>query len=373
MFGTFRMAMAIGVVLSHMGVPILGIHTGIVGVVCFFMVSGFAMSGLIAASFPRLPQDVPAFYINRIIRLAPQYYFYLAIAAFTVLVLDWRESSAQSGVPDLVNIGANLLVIPISLWMFNGSIATLILNMPTWSLGLELTFYLTLPWLLHSRRTLWCAACLAMVVWTLSTQAIIHPDYYAYRLLPGTLVFFLIGVSLQRKDWWLFVSLVGFFLLSAIWLWLVGKIWTQFNAHLLVGAALGCIAMPILSRLSRNALDERIGAASYGCFLAHWIFVTALKDHYGELWAVTTAIGGSVLCGWLSWRLIEAPTIRFRRMMGMRPVERGVTGISPGSSSPGHERHCRSLRTMQDGEMKTAEECLPDRPVTMHQSKDHLT
>lgn len=318
MFGSFRLLLAIGVVLSHMGVSVGGVNTGIVGVVCFFMVSGFAMSGLVSSSYARMPEDIPGFYLDRFVRLAPQYYFYLAICAFTVLVLGWRETGAQSGGPDATSIMANLTVVPLAFWMFNGSIGTFMLNIPTWSLGTEVCFYIILPFLLFNRVILWGAAAIGAATWAISTHGLIHPDFYAYRLLPGTLVFFLVGVALQRGDWKLYAALVAFFMGSAISLQLGHKIWLQFNVQLLIGATVGCIAVPILGALGRNRLDDRIGAASYGCFLAHWIFVTALKQHYGEPWAVLTAIVGSVLCGWASYKWIEAPTVRFRHEIRRR-------------------------------------------------------
>lgn len=76
MFGTFRMFLALNVVVGHMGGSYFGIiMPGIAAVVCFFMISGYAMSGLIQGSYPRLPEDVGHFYLDRILRLGPQYYF----------------------------------------------------------------------------------------------------------------------------------------------------------------------------------------------------------------------------------------------------------------------------------------------------------
>lgn len=322
MFGTYRLILAAGVVLAHMGVSVWGIHTGIVGVVCFYMVSGYAMTGLIRSAYPKPTRDAPAFYLDRLIRLGPQYYFYIAICAFTVLVLNWRESPAQDGSPDALNIFANLTIIPLAFWMYSDSIRHLGLNMPTWSLGLEFLFYLLLPWLLWDRRTLWAAAGVAAIVWTLATQGVINPDYYAYRMLPGTLVFFLVGVAVQRRDWWLFGLLATFFLASYGALAAVGKIWLMFNAHLLVGAALGCVTVPLLAMLRRNRFDDLLGGVSYGTYLAHWIFVTVLKHHYGQAWAVSVAILGSMACGWLTYRFVEVPTIRYRRALRSRKLAR---------------------------------------------------
>ena len=330
MFGTFRMALALGVAWAHMGGHINGVNTGVTGVVCFFMVSGYAMSALIADSFPRL-SDAPRFYVDRFLRLAPQYYFYLAICAFTVLVIGWRETPSQEGAPDAVNVMANVTIIPLTFWMFNKSIGSLILNIPSWSVGLEMCFYLVLPWLLRDRRDIRYAAALGAGVFALATHgAIPHPspfwhgiiaDCFSYRLLPGTLVFFLAGVALQRKDWLLFFSLAAFLEADALSLWLAGKISFAVNMHLLAGAAVGFVMVPLLALLPRNAIDEKIGAASYGAYLSHWIFTSALQHHRGEAWATAVVLLGAIASGWASYRWIEAPTVRLRKAMRARAGE----------------------------------------------------
>ncbi|MGC2781403.1 MAG: acyltransferase [Bradyrhizobium sp.] len=318
MFGTFRLLLAMAVVMAHMGAGLYEIHVGIVAVVCFYMISGYAMTALIESAYQNVPTDVVKFYADRFMRLAPQYYFYLAVCAFTVLALDWRETIAQVGAPNVVNVFANITIVPLTFFMFDDSIGSLMLNMPTWTIGLEMCFYLILPWLLPSRTALWVATMIGAAVWAISTHGLIHPDFYSYRLLPGTLVFFVVGVAVQRRDWPLFAALVLFFVLDAASLYLVGKLTFVWNASLLIGAALGCVTIPLLARLPRNRLDEQIGAGSYGCYLAHWIFVTALTAHRGEPWAIALGTIGSAAAGWATYVIVEAPTVRFRRELRRR-------------------------------------------------------
>lgn len=327
MFGTLRLILAIGVILSHIGVHPFGLNVGVSSVVGFFMISGYAMSGLISTAFPRL-SDVPAFYADRALRLAPQYYLYLLVCIVALMTLDWHAPDFQSGRPDFVNVAANLTVLPLTFWMFSDSIHSLLINTPTWSLGLELCFYVVLPFFLTGRAALWLAALVGAVVWTLATQAVIHPDYYGYRLLPGVLVFFLYGVALQRKDWLLAGALILFFAGSAAVLWIGGKFWLVFNASMLVGAAFACLALPILALFRRRSADEYLGAISYGAYLAHWPFVMALYAYSGQAWAVTMTVASAVLCGWASYHFVEAPTVRYRRARRDRSVP-SATAAAP--------------------------------------------
>lgn len=315
MFGTFRMFLALNVVVGHMGGSYFGIiMPGIAAVVCFFMISGYAMSGLIQVSYPRLPEDVGHFYLDRILRLGPQYYFYLAVAVFIVFVVGWRSSvCCQSGPVNFVNIFANITVIPLDFWMFSTSIDHFQLNVPAWTIGLELCFYIALPWLLYNRVSVWCSAIIGSIVWGLATHGVIDPDYFAYRLLPGTLVFFLVGVAAQRRDWPLFWCLCLFFLADAWSLSRAGVFGIGFNPHLLAGAAVGCLIVPLLSKLPRNRLDESIGAASYGCYLAHWTLVVAFENYIGETWAMIGVAALAAACGFASHQLIEKPVVQLRR------------------------------------------------------------
>lgn len=327
MFGAFRLLLAIGVVYSHIGKSIFGVNAGVASVICFFMISGYTMTGLVDSVYSK-PKDLAAFYADRFVRLAPQYYAYTAICCFTVLVLGWREGTLQSGSPDPVNIFACLTVIPLCFYMYSESIGHLLFNVPTWSLGLEASFYLVLPMMLWKKVTLYCGATLGAIVWTLSTQGVINPDYYSYRLLPGALVFFLVGVAIQRRDWLLYAVLVTYFLGNGVALLAADKVHLMFNLSYIVGAAVGCLATPILALCRRSRIDDLLGSASYGTYLAHWIFVTALQHHSGQPWAICTAIAGSVLCGCASFMLIEKPTLAYRRALRCRKAAQHPVPIS---------------------------------------------
>ena len=309
------MMLAVGVMLAHMGVHFSGVNTGVAAVVCFFMVSGYVMSALISGSFPSL-KDAPRFFADRFLRIAPQYYFYLAICAFTVLVVGWKETSSQDGPIDTLNIAANLTVLPLIFFSLNASIGSFILNLPAWSIGLELAFYAILPFVLTDSRILRMTAAGAAVVWALATHGAIDPELHSYRILPGALVFFLAGVAIQRRDAWLFIGLALFFAADAASLWVLGSFEGWLVKSLFAGVALGLVAVPILSLLPRNAIDEKIGAASYGAYLSHWIFVTTpLHLHRGEAWATAAVVLGAVVSGWASYRWVEAPTVRLRKTM----------------------------------------------------------
>jgi len=81
MFGTLRFFLALTVVAYHIGYHPMGLYIGVSAVMVFYMVSGYVMSALYTNRFVTV-KNARYFYMERIIRIAPQYYFYLSIAFF---------------------------------------------------------------------------------------------------------------------------------------------------------------------------------------------------------------------------------------------------------------------------------------------------
>lgn len=303
MFGTFRLFLASAVVVAHMKANAFGLYWGVTAVVCFYAVSGYAMAALIESAYPTL-RRAPAFYLDRFTRLAPQYYFYMAAFAVLVLGFGYSMRTAPAG-PNPLGVFADLLILPMALFPYG------VWNPPLWTIGLELLFYLLLPLMLINRATLYVTAVIAALAWIAATQAGDHAG--AYRMLPGPLVFFLIGVAVQRGERALFAALVLMFVVDGIAIAVAGKL--PDLTELFLGAAVACAAVPLLAGLRRSALDDALGNASYGCYLAHWGFVMVFEQHWGEPAFVIAAVLGSIACGWLTYRLVEKPTIPWRRSL----------------------------------------------------------
>ena len=312
MFGTFRLLLATAVVLFHMGVHAHGLYPGIAAVICFLMISGYAMSGLVGASFPGA-HDAPRFYLDRALRLLPQYEFYVALGAFAMFGLGWHYGQEQDGPVSWAGALANLTLLPLGFYMFSDAISHFMIVPQAWSLGLEAGFYLILPWLLRARWTMWGALTAAAVVFSLATRGALDPDIYGYRLLPAPLLWFIAGIALQRRQWRLYSCICLFTVASIAALLWVGRVWAGFNAPILLGAVIGLAVMPLLAGLRRRGWDDWCGNISYGVYLSHYIFVARLHARMDEPWAVATVVAASLVAGWASWRLVEVPVARLRR------------------------------------------------------------
>jgi len=311
MFGTFRLFLSCAVIVFHMGINAGGLFPGVAAVICFLMVSGYAMSGLREKAFSRLI-DAPFFYADRALRLVPQYWFYVLVSVSTIYLLGWHFPGYQDGALSLRALVCNLLLPPFGSFLDPVTFGHATWIPQAWSLGIEIMFYLLLPLLLASRWIMAVALVYAAWVFARATHGILNPDLDAYRIMPAPLLWLLAGAALQRRDWPMFGSIALFAAGLFTSLEIAGKARMAMNAPLFLGVAIGFAIMPLLARLPRRRWDDQLGNASYGAFLAHYVFVAAFRTHLGDPHYVAIAVAASIACGALSYVLIEMPAVRLR-------------------------------------------------------------
>ncbi len=161
-----------------------------IAVVGFYLISGYVMAALMRRHYAGSAHAL-AFYQDRAWRLLPQYFLY---AGLTLLWLWLSQAqtpflSRSPTLPDLLN---NLLVLPLNYYMFNASDQFTLIP-PAWSLGAEMQFYLLAPFLLLWPRRLYGVGLLGLTVYLAALAGLINSDWFGYRLLPGVLLFFLLG------------------------------------------------------------------------------------------------------------------------------------------------------------------------------------
>ena len=170
--GKLRLVLALLVVFSHIKLEYftnLGWEPGSIGrynsgsvaVVNFFAISGFVMAALWEKYFEpgregnRL-KKIGIFYVDRLVRLFPQFFFYSVVALFFIQVLNIQSSNWEN--IDLGVLIHNLTMLPLGFNMFLNSRTVLIPQ--AWSLGLELTFWIAQPFLVRISITAWRVFCI---------------------------------------------------------------------------------------------------------------------------------------------------------------------------------------------------------------------
>jgi peptidoglycan/LPS O-acetylase OafA/YrhL len=192
--GAFRLLLAVLVAVSHMGVTVAGLNPGVVAVISFLIISGFVMTSLIERNYSSTGK-IASFYLDRALRLYPPFLFYFIASCIVVHVL--MPGSAPDLELTVPRVAASLSMVPLGFYMFG--VSSLWILPPAWSLGLEMCFYLVIPFLLVFK---WRGAAFALSVgvFVLACFGYINTDYYGYRLLPGVLFMFLCGSYLYKAN-----------------------------------------------------------------------------------------------------------------------------------------------------------------------------
>lgn len=314
--GTYRYILAVLVLLSHAEGKLSGLSPGVFAVISFYLISGYVMTLLIAKHYED-PRRIGAFYLDRCLRLFPQFIFYSVITlALAATVTFWSRWLATCTGTDYV---LNFLMLPIGYYKIFGNQCFIIPQ--AWSLGLELTFYLVIPFVLLAQASAKWLASLSFVIFLAAYVGVLDTDLFGYRLLPGTLFMFLSGAAIAKPAlfwrgqllfFWslcalMFVGLFAFPSLMAL----------KHNGEVLLGFLVGLPALAILSRLRFSDFDEFAGNLSYGVFLNHFVFVYVFRafgynKEYG-LVDYVILIGLSTFAAILSYYLVERPALLMRR------------------------------------------------------------
>lgn len=287
---------------------------GVVGVVVFFTLSGYLITGVLARELEAKGRvDFKRFYLRRARRLLPALIALVVIFAVVTLVFDplGERDKLVRTVLVLVTFTGNLPISGVSPAAFHG-----------WTLATEEQFYLLWPallafaWVRNRTGAVLVvtalgalAACTATLIW-------LWPNAdNAYALPTSWFVCFVIGAATRLKltsapRWAVPIALVGLAVLSVIPL--RGNVLT----YLVAGPAIaGCTAVLLLvwSKWEQVATPIRplvaLGVLSYGAYLWNYPLTLWLRPELGAaagpLAAVLTVVAAA-----LSWRYVEEPVMR---------------------------------------------------------------
>src|SRR5215470_13199758 len=172
MLGGFRILLAIVVVLYHVGYHPFSLQIGISAVVAFYMVSGYAMSALWRRWYA--DGQVAAFYLDRVLRLYPQYIAFCGVSAFLIFGLGIKVGSFQAGEPSWITAMAHVTIVPLSFGAVFAAISGFMLIPQAWSLGTEMMFYLIFPFV-QSRAAMTSALLVSLTIFVAASTGGINP------------------------------------------------------------------------------------------------------------------------------------------------------------------------------------------------------
>lgn len=308
---------AIGLVMLRHALPDQFAGAGVVGVVMFFALSGYLITGLLLGELEETGRvDFRRFYLRRARRLVPAMLFLVAGVIAVTLTLNPIGDRGQLG-----KTVAVALTWTGNLPFGHASEATFHL----WTLATEEQFYLLWPAILAFAfargkvRTAFlvvgaaCAVgCLATLVWLWEA-----PDL-AYSLPTSWALCFVIGAAtrvyrdhVNPPAWAVPAALTALAVQSVIPL--RGTAFT----YLAGGPAIALLTGVLLlswrtwTELTAPALKALawLGTVSYGAYLWNYPLTIWLRP-YLDAWAGVAALAGTLVVAAVSWHGIERPTRR---------------------------------------------------------------
>ena len=344
-----RAIAVVAVLLYHAGVN--WIPGGFLGVDLFFVISGYVITRLLLDSIEESSAlDLRAFYAARLRRLFPS--LLLMMASTTIIVAIWAPDAAKRFFQDIpyVLTGSNNWHLVANHQDYFAAIGRPPLLQHTWSLAVELQFYLIWPIILLgilkyfgkkniARGALSIATIsgLALFIFSLnvdsaSSSRISHiyfgSDTHSLGLFLGAALAvswvpqnLSKNISQRAQDFVDFIGVIGLLGLLSTFLFIDESNATLYRIAFPLAAIFGCFTLTSLVHpASRFAplISKKpllwIGQRSYGIYLWHWVIFQIIRpgiDLAGDVWAIN-AVRILIVLGLadISLRYVEIPIRR---------------------------------------------------------------
>jgi peptidoglycan/LPS O-acetylase OafA/YrhL len=354
--GLIRFFLALSVVIYHAG-GLWGfkfIH-GNLAVRCFFVISGFYMALILGHKYALDRGGVFKFYKNRILRLVPAYWAFLAIhliASFAIegyrlsahypnqTFWNWMAhaplvDSAFIALSQLFMVGHDLaffmgiepasgaLYFTSNVWAQPIQGEKLFFNPAVWSVAVEIWFYLLAPFLARFRwKTLLAIFGASMGLRLVVHEMGLNDDQWNYRFFPTELNLFVLGMLVNHvyfrfKDSftkWQGWTALTLFLATVIGSEFLPMSFTEQNFFFPVLTAL---CLPFVFALTKNdAKDRFIGEFSYPLYLCGTVVFASVSlfDWGGDQEKHLAIIFFSICASVAMNLLVERPVERFRQV-----------------------------------------------------------
>ncbi len=319
-------------------------YMGMFGVDIFFVISGFLITGLLLEDFNKRKIDLGKFYLRRIFKIFPQYYFVVGVS---LLLLAFIPPFTIDGIEQIKSHKA-VSSFDALVFIQNLTDKCQPILAHLWSVAIEIQFYIFFPLMLFLlclinkdgffRRKILIAFCVGLILIANFFRFYLSSHNFGFNI---QVTFFradglLFGVLLKLIEQPLFslsqkmrLSLSWMSLFSGLCLysWLMYKNYNLFTfwptlglaylapGCLILSALLGC--QPLNRFLEVNVL-RWIGKNSYGIYLWHYILIFLFAKNVYLLGVLPTAILYvlfSILIGFLSTITIEKYFLNLRKML----------------------------------------------------------
>lgn len=278
MFGTFRLILALVVVVGHLRGPW---WIGTYAVFGFYTLSGYLMCLVMNERYGYTSGGIRAFFCNRILRIYPPYW---TAALLTLALSLWIDEGTIS------QFKSHLLPpVEAGEWLVNVFIFGLTMDVehrlvpPAWALYVELVYYTLIGLFLgRNARTVkvWFVCSLLYHLYLAVSGQPWRERYFplAAASLPfsigGLFYFCRAGLAnlVRRPNMWLLPAVAAYLAnyLAALYLGKGLSVFFFYLSLVLTAAIIVLLMQPLSWPVSMQALDRFCGDLSYPIYLSHW-------------------------------------------------------------------------------------------------------
>lgn len=311
-------------------------HLGFLGVNFFFIISGFLITYLLLIEKEKLLKiNIKSFYMRRILRIWPLYYFIILLSLFVLPYIPIFNIPNQ-----MFEYNSKTLLLSILAFVFFlPNILIIFKSIPycsqTWSIGTEEQFYIIWPHIINRVKNINCFFVLLIVAYSFFTHLInkrFLDEVYGINILRGFISHFqlnnlVIGALFANLFYHKKISCFiknYIFILSVILLLII--IFFDYNfilkdftiSILFIFILLNLIANKSYQNLLENKVFFFLGKISYGLYMLHHVaIVLVIKvlfklNMYQNVFAYTISILITIIFATLSYYYLEMPFLKMK-------------------------------------------------------------
>lgn len=304
MFGYLRLALALLVVLSHVGIGLGGKNLGVFAVVIFYILAGLVTSKIFIVFAPE--QDKIRYFIkDRFLRIYPAYFLALLLTIIFFSLTLYLEPHFG-----LKNLILNALIVPLNYFywidvsMFKAPTGLNFLIPQGWSLGAELQAYALLVLAIYFKRTGLFLALVSLGIFILANSGFLNGDVYGYRLVLGVFFIFYSGFAIYEKRYdELVIMVMGVSVL--LFYSAVNGDFGYFSLETSVGYILGVLLVALHEKYKpKIKFNELMGSLSYSVFISHFLFIWISEYFFGSVYLLFVLLG-SLCFGLINYFIVE--------------------------------------------------------------------
>lgn len=315
---------------------------GFLGVDLFFVLSGFLITFLLLKEKQKFSNiNFKSFYLRRILRIWPLYYFIIILSLFVLPEISFFN------IPNFnsnFNSNFELLKIILLFLLLLPNVLIFIKDIPfvaqSWSIGTEEQFYLVWPLIVNRLTNFKRGFVLIIIVyWVLycfinlsflddvrffnlfrNYYALFKVDVLSIGALSATLLFYKDKLLLKICNLTVFVFCCSSLLFYCFFLPNVFLIERMSYAMLFAIIILNLVNNPKLKNLLENKVFNYLGQISYGIYMYHQIAIVFLinvyfyfmKEPISNYLIYPLSIVLTILLSHFSYQLIEKPFLKMK-------------------------------------------------------------